>query len=43
MRQFEFEYTSDIELTQSLKKMSLWCKSNIVSDIVFHNPLDMHT
>ena len=36
MRQFEFEYIDDVNLQQNLKKMNLWYKSNIVSDIVFH-------
>lgn len=36
MKQYEFEYINDTYLRQNLKKMNLWYKSNIVSDIVFH-------
>lgn len=36
MRQFEFEYDNDQTLARNLKKMSLWCRANVVSKVVFH-------
>lgn len=36
MRQFEFEYSNDQTFIKDLKKLNLWCKSNIVSNVVFH-------
>lgn len=36
MKQFEFEYTSYTDLENELRKISLWCKSTTVSNIVFH-------
>ena len=36
MKQFEFEYINKSTLYQNLNKISLWVKSTIVSDMVFH-------
>lgn len=36
MKQFEFEYTNYTDLDNELRKISLWCKSTTVSNMVFH-------
>ena len=36
MKQYEFEYTNELTLRKSLKKIEVWCQSNIVSNMVFH-------
>ena len=36
MRQFEFEYSTNANLLRDLQKISVWLKSNIVSEVVFH-------
>ena len=36
VRQFEFEYKNEQKLRQDLKKLIMWCKANIISDVVFH-------
>ena len=36
MKQFEFEYTNYTDLDNELHKISLWCKSTAMSNMVFH-------
>lgn len=36
MKQFEFEYINKSEFERDLDKIQVWCKSSIISNIVFH-------
>ena len=36
MKQFEFEYINKSEFERNLDKIQVWCKSSIISNILFH-------
>jgi len=36
MRQFQIEYSDDQTVLKNLKKVSMWCRTNVISNEVFH-------